>query len=548
MFLAALLPVLFVLGSGGSFFVLHTRQAAVDLVALLSTQHASSVDQYMAGCLADLRLVGEGIAEETGSAGLRNVFEGLREKYPFLLNVCLVDPRGRVQSSAGSTTVGSPDVVAGSWLQDALDRGYGVDSGAAAGLGTPHYVLAVRLSGGAPPRIVCASFALEGLSRVLTDIRVSGMDIFLHDREGRALARSEGTNLASDREFGDSAASGSVENAFWEDSTASAFARRALRHAGWVITLRLPAAPFFGFGKNGLSFFAFSVVCGIGVTALVALSLAGYVEKTLRQREKERETLREQLYRAGRLAELGEMAAGFAHEINNPLQIMKSEQAYIAMLLDDLREQGDSRQGSSGLLDEVGKSVEQIRTQIDRCARITHSILRFGRAGNVEEHILDLAKFLPEVLTMVHRKMALNGVTVRQDIHPSRMIVFVDPGRLQQVLLNLLNNALYAVLDAGKGNAGGEIVLACRPEGEKKILISVSDNGRGILPEHRHLIFTPFFTTKPAGSGTGLGLSLCHGIVNEMKGVLDFKRDSAQGATFFLLLPKVSTTGAGLER
>jgi two-component system, NtrC family, sensor kinase len=290
-------------------------------------------------------------------------------------------------------------------------------------------------------------------------------------------------------------------------------------------------------------FLGLSVLGGGIIVFLSSLYLTGYVEKMLQQRDDEREKLREQLYRAGRLAELGEMAAGFAHEINNPLQIMKSDQAYIEMLLQDFKARAEGDAEFLGDVNEIASSVSQIKLQIDRCARITHSILSFGRAGNAEVQNIDLAKFIPEVLTMIQKKMQLSNIALRVSFPASRLIVHVDPGRLQQVLLNLLNNAIYAISEASDGRAG-EIVLACSAEGADKVRIAITDNGVGISEDQQQLIFTPFFTTKPAGSGTGLGLSVCHGIVNSMKGVLDFTSVKGQGSTFFLILPRVSSPSA----
>jgi len=240
------------------------------------------------------------------------------------------------------------------------------------------------------------------------------------------------------------------------------------------------------------------------------------------------------------LAELGEMAAGFAHEINNPLQIMKSDQAYIEMLLQDFKKRAADDPEFQGDVDEITASINQIKLQIDRCARITHSILTFGRAGNTEVQNIDLAKFIPEVLTMIQKKIQLSNIGLKVNIPASRLIVHVDPGRLQQVVLNLLNNAIYAISEVSDGRAG-EIVITCAPEGTDKVRIAVTDNGAGISEDQKTLIFTPFFTTKPAGSGTGLGLSVCHGIVNSMMGVLDFTSAKGQGSTFFLLLPRISS-------
>lgn len=126
-----------------------------------------------------------------------------------------------------------------------------------------------------------------------------------------------------------------------------------------------------------------------------------------------------------------------------------------------------------------------------------------------------------------------------------RIMVHVDPGRLQQVLLNLLNNAIHAITEVNDGRQG-ELTVSCTPE-ENKVRIAIADNGIGISPEHQGLVFTPFFTTKPAGMGTGLGLSLCHGIVDSMNGVLNFTSIKGQGTTFYVVLPMVQSPSMPLQ-
>jgi signal transduction histidine kinase len=142
---------------------------------------------------------------------------------------------------------------------------------------------------------------------------------------------------------------------------------------------------------------------------------------------------------------------------------------------------------------------------------------------------------------MIRKKAELANVALKLALPPERLVVRVDAGRLQQVLLNLLNNAMYAVGEASDGRSG-EIVLSCAPEGQDKVRIAIADNGVGIDPEQRKIIFTPFFTTKPAGSGTGLGLSVCHGLVDGMKGILDFTSVRGEGSTFFIILPRVPSS------
>ena len=157
----------------------------------------------------------------------------------------------------------------------------------------------------------------------------------------------------------------------------------SLRHGGWILAARKQMGAIFSAADSTVLFMGMSLLSAGIVVFLSSLYLTGYVEKMLRQRDEEREVLREQLYRAGRLAELGEMAAGFAHEINNPLQIMKSDQAYMEMLLQDFRDRAVSNAAFLDDVNEMAASINQFKLQIDRCARITHSILSVRPGGKL---------------------------------------------------------------------------------------------------------------------------------------------------------------------
>jgi two-component system NtrC family sensor kinase len=234
---------------------------------------------------------------------------------------------------------------------------------------------------------------------------------------------------------------------------------------------------------------------------------------------------------------LGEMAAGFAHEINNPLQIMKSEQTLMDTILSDLKEKGELKESED--LAELEDSMDQIKLQIDRCAKITQAILKFGRQGEPISRDVDLSIFIPEVAAMVDKRATVHGIALKEEIAEGVPSVHGDPGQLQQVLLNLLNNAIDAIIDA-HGSKGGELVIQARPDENGKVVISVTDNGAGISPENLKKVFTPFFTTKPVGKGTGLGLSVCYGIVDSMGGVMEVSSQKGVGTTFTVRLPAVA--------
>lgn len=537
--IAPFVPVVLALGTGAYLFWSHVQQTTLDRLSLLASRHVVTLDRYLDDCLGDLSLV-QGLVAQ---GSLREALESLEGKRREVVDAALVDQDGVVLAYAGPRVYKGAHVLPGRWLDEALERGSSVSGVMSGQMGLPHVVLARRLEREGRAAVLRVSLDPEVFSRILAEVGVGGVEVMLVSRGGEVVAGSGAQVLTRDREFAGPVLPDRVGQAFRDAATGASYASGVMRHGGWILVAREEAPTLFGATRSALLFVGLSTLFGGIVVFLSSLYLTGYIEKMLLMRDEEREKLREQLYRAGRLAELGEMAAGFAHEINNPLQIIKSEQAYMDMLLQEVRDRVGEDAEFRKDMDEIMSSVGQVKLQVDRCARITHSILSFGRAGSAEEQNVDLAKFIPEVLTMVQKKIQLNSIALKLNMPAVKLMVHVDPGRLQQVLLNLINNAIYAIGETG-GARPGEIVLSCSPEGTDRVRISIADNGVGIGQDQQQLIFTPFFTTKPAGSGTGLGLSVCHGIVTGMKGVLDFTSVKGEGSTFFVLLPRVSSPGA----
>ena len=539
MFLAPFVPVVLALGAGGYLFWSHARQVTLDRLALLSSHYVILLDSHLEDCLGDLELAGVAVVD--GAPELRGTLERLRGKHPEIMDAALLGQDGTLLAYAGPSVYRGSHISPGLWLEEALERGASVGDVAAGQLGLPHFALARRIALDERPVVLRVSLNPEVFTRVLADVRADGVDVFLVNREGQVVAGQGGQVLTRDRGLLEPVFPDRIGRAFRDPESGIAFASGVMGHGGWILAVREQSSSVSASTRSALLFVGLSALFGGIVVFLSSLYLSGHVEKMLLHRDEEREKLREQLYRAGRLAEIGEMAAGFAHEINNPLQIMKSDQAYMELLLKDFRGRIPDDPEFDRDVDELVASLGQFRVQIDRCARITHSILNFGRAGAAEERSIDLARFLPEVATMVRKKAELANIALKLDLAPERLVVNVDAGRLQQVLLNLLNNAMYAVTEVSDARTG-EIVLSCSPEGTDKVRVAIADNGVGIDQEQAKIIFTPFYTTKPAGSGTGLGLSLCHGLVDGMKGVLDFTSVKGQGSTFFIILPRVQAS------
>ena len=250
----------------------------------------------------------------------------------------------------------------------------------------------------------------------------------------------------------------------------------------------------------------------------------------------EHQALQSRIAQTDRLTSLGTLAAGMAHEINNPL-------AYVLLNIDSARGQLARLEGSAGrdrvreallALDRVSEGAERIRG-------IVRGLKTFSRPESETVAPLPVARVLEATLAMVENEIRHRARLVTE-LEPVPEVV-ANEGRLGQVLLNLLLNALQA-LPEGRSEQN-EIRVTVRSPTPERVVVEVRDNGVGIPARVRERIFEPFFTTKPIGVGTGLGLAICHGIVTSLGGTLSVESEPGHGSVFRVDLPAApSTAGA----
>ena len=241
------------------------------------------------------------------------------------------------------------------------------------------------------------------------------------------------------------------------------------------------------------------------------------MREILKMRKKLEES-QAQLLQAGKIASLGRLAAGVAHEINNPL-------AGILIYAELLQRQADT-------LGEGKEFVDEIIGQTLRCQKIVSRLLEFSRQSLGERTLVDLNGVIGCVLDLILHQSLFHNIEVQQNLDPELPHIVGDQGQLQQVLTNLLINAADAM--AGQGR----ITISTRPvAGADAVILEFSDTGPGIPADILDKIFEPFFTTKPVGQGTGLGLSIVYSVIRRHGGKIDIDSRPGQGTTFRLTLP-----------
>lgn len=355
-------------------------------------------------------------------------------------------------------------------------------------------------------------------------------DVFLLAEDGRLLA-SSGTG--AEKRLPDMADCPTLQDkpSVWNRSLC---ASSPVHNGRWRLIARMkttPALPALVY--NSLHIAGFLLLGGL-IVLMLAVTAGRKIVRTLAEADEIRDHLRNRLSRSTRLAELGEMTSGFAHEINNPLQIMESEITMMDFVLEDYVH--ETEPDTDALDRNLRESLAQLQEQIRRCSKITKSILMFAKQDLTERTRICVLDTLREIAGMVANKVDMQSIALRIGADPRDMEINNDVGKLRQVLLNLVNNAIDAVVDR-HGRTGGHIDVTAAPAGRGWIRIAVADNGPGLPPDILATMYTPFFTTKPPQKGKGLGLAVCYGLVESMGGTIDVETRQNRGTTFTITLP-----------
>ncbi len=236
----------------------------------------------------------------------------------------------------------------------------------------------------------------------------------------------------------------------------------------------------------------------------------------------DRRRLQDQLIQSEKMSAIGQLIAGIAHDLNNPL-------ASVIGFADFLLEGRD-------VPPPLVEPVRVIQQEAERAANIVRNLLNFARKQDHARRPTELEPLLHATLTLLRTQMVSRRVELLLDIEPKLPSIDADAGQVQQVFVNLINNAAHAIESAGRA---GRVVIRARPWRDG-VAVEVSDDGPGMTPDVAAQVFEPFFTTKPEGQGTGLGLSICQGIVKEHGGRIVLSTAPAQGARFTVELPRSS--------
>ena len=524
------------------------RQKVHENMMLLARKHKKNIDLFLDEKLANIRLLsGKHTYDELAYPPfLRQKLAELQQAYDrVFVDLGVVNDKGIQVAYAGPHDLTNANYFDAGWFKKAIETPY-YTSDVFYGLrGAPHFIVAVRHENDGRYWILRATIDFGSFNSLVENLRIGRTGFaFILNREGEfqtkpgAKIRPENnTQLLrntvglDEQPYVTTLGDGTGKNII--------YASTLLKHGEWMLVLQQDYNDALEELHRTQRIAILIIMAGslaIVTTALVLvrrlirrIAIAD-LDKHLADQEKE--MMSQQVIETGKLASIGELAAGIAHEINNPVAIMVEEAGWIQ----DLLEEEDFKDGQN--LQEFQRALRQINTQGKRCKDITHKLLSFARKTDSRIQDVVINEMLDEVVYLSTQRAKYSNISISTDLQENLPIIKASETELQQVFLNLVNNALDAM-----EKTGGEITVTSRME-KKSVSVTIADTGPGIAEANLARIFDPFFTTKPVGKGTGLGLSICYGIVNKMGGAIDIKSQVGKGTTFIIRIPLDTTKAA----
>ncbi len=522
---------------GGVTIYHFSRSLKKSVVTHLETivwEHKINIDTFLNEKLANMQALADSstIEQLLDNSFLRARLDVFQERYGEFVDLGVVDDTGHQRTYAGLFKLEDAMYSDADWFKKAMMREFFISDVFLGLRGLPHFIIAIKVrDGGGRFWILRSTIDIEEFTSLVEDVSIGKTGhAFILNRNGYfqtkpRFKRQELSFLSPISDVVVPKTGVSIIEDEGETGNKTIYAISGLKDGEWILVCQQDSADAFSSLHQARRLVVFiSLITFVSVMVIsffLARRLVGRMETAYLERAK----MHDQVIEAGKLASIGELAAGIAHEVNNPVAIMVEEAGWMEDLLEeDEIIKSDNR-------DEFQRALAQIKAQGTRCKQITHKLLSFARKTDSKLSDLQLNDLIKEVVGLSRRTARYSNTKIDTDLDLKIPPITASPSEVQQVLLNLINNAIDAV-----GKDGGMVMVTTRSGGDY-VVVDVSDTGCGIPEAQVQRIFDPFFTTKPVGQGTGLGLSICYGIIDRMGGRISVNSAVGKGTTFHVRFP-----------
>jgi signal transduction histidine kinase len=527
----SLVPLIFITLADYNF----TEKAISSELLLRTSRIVSNTHRAIAFFLTERRsaldfIVHDNSADELSDPNrLSVILENLKTSFGGgFVDIGLIDATGRQKIYLGPYGLQDKDYVAQPWFRQVIEHGMYISDIFLGYRNLPHLVIAVKKS--LPEgsfHILRASIGIEPFEDLLSNLELSGQgDAFIINRQGVLQTNSRYYGHVLEKiplpvpEFSSVTQVLESRNS---DGKPLFIGYRFIEDTPFVLMIvKQKNQLMMQWYKTRFELIIFLILSVTFILAVIFVTVTFMVNKVYIADQKRLMTLHQMEY-ANKMASIGRMAASVAHEINNPLAII-NEKAGLIKDLFAIKQQYAEDQKLTGLADSIVSSVK-------RAGRITKRLLTFARNLEATIEPVHLGETISEVLSFLSKEAEHRSLDIQMDVPDDIPVIETDRGKLQQIFLNIINNAFAAICD------GGSLAIRASRATSDKIEISFRDNGCGISQEDLKRVFEPFFSTKLGKGGTGLGLSITYNLTNEIGGQIRVDSEIGKGTCFTVVLP-----------
>ena len=512
------------------------QDKVIEHLQVLNKKHKQNIDSFLRERLADIAVLKDSytLDQLANDDFLKEKLHSLQKNSSdALVDLGIVNDQGIQIAYAGPYDLKRAHYAEAPWFKEAIQQPSYISDVFPGLRGIPHFIVAVRGSDNGGKWLLRATVDFDKFNSLVENIRIgeTGFAFILNKKgEFQTKPRTEVPPLKDpylnflSPDARDNEQEGIVSNS-QVDGKGVIHVMSRLKNGDWVLAFQQTEADAYKalYLVRTVSVLIFFV--GVIGIIVVAVLLSKRLVKRIRQADQEKEMMTEKFIEAGKLASVGELAAGIAHEINNPVAVMLEEAGWIQDLITDAGPE------SIPMVDEFQRSLAQIKAQGVRCKQITHKLLSFARKTDPIPKKVNVNDITREAISLCEQRVRSGSVKIQAQFADGLPTIRVSPSEAQQIFINLINNAIDAIEPKG-----GAVKISTRQEGDF-LVVDVADNGPGIPSYVLPRIFDPFFTTKPVGKGTGLGLSICYGIVKKLGGDISVNTAEGVGTTFHVKFP-----------
>ena len=535
MFITSLVSLAPILILGATIYYQFTqmyREKIEEQIEYRARSQAEALDLFLKERTAILAAMADTHSFQFMSEGkhLSEIFEVMNRRAGAFVDLGIIDSAGQHLAYAGPYDLIGLNYYQQPWFAEVISKGVYISDVYLGYRRLPHFIIAVRRQENQKTWILRATIDPDIFGNIVRAGRAGKTgDAYIINREGIFQTHQRfggGILTASDLDpsrFGSRTTVIEQKNGLGKQRL---YAGTWLRNGKWIAVISQEITEemsgLFATQNAVISI----IVCGILTIVVTTFLTTRLTVSRFRGADKKMNELNAQLVQSDKLAALGKLAAGVAHEINNPLAVILQKTGWMEDLLAE-EEFQDSKN-----LEEYVNSLKKIEEHVDRARKVVHGMLGYARRMEPRLEDVDVNQVLAQTISLVDNFARINNIEIQTELAPDIPVTAGDQAQLQQVLFNLITNAIDAI---GKD---GRVRISTRKTASD-IEVEIEDNGPGMSDETQRRVFDPFFTTKEPGKGTGLGLWVTYNIMEKLGGLVSVKSKKGQGTTFTVKIPMV---------